>query len=226
MLSYLQKGGRAMDGGQALACFDFDGTMIRGDSIVAYLKTAYRRGFVSRWDMAAVLLHTAGYFLRLEDSDETKTRALRFRRQMTAEERESLDRDFALRELLPRIYPEALKCWKKHQAEGKKMLLVSASTENYMLMVAEALGADALLCTYLAPDGHVTGNCRGEEKVRRIREWLRQAGIEADWKASFAYGDSESDLPMLRLAGHPVQVNPKDKLKKAAPDMARVHWTE
>lgn len=225
MLSYLQEGGGAMEDRQALACFDFDGTMIRGDSIVSYLKTARRRGLLSRRGMASVLWHTICFFLGLENSDETKTRALRFRKKLTAEAQESLDREFALQELLPRIYPGALTQWKTHQAEGKKMLLVSASTDNYMHWIADALGADALLCTRLTPDGRVTGNCKGEEKVRRIRAWLRQEGIGADWEASFAYGDGKSDLPMLRLAGHPVQVNPKRKLKKAAPEMARADWT-
>ena len=35
---------------------------------------------------------------------------------------------------------------------------------------------------------------------------------------------SKSDLPMLRLCGHPVQVIPKKKLREAAPDMKTVSW--
>ena len=70
----------------------------------------------------------------------------------------------------------------------------------------------------------VRGNCKGEEKVKRIQNWLASKNIQPDYAASFAYGDSKSDLPMLRLVGHPVQVNPKKKLKKAAPDMDTVSW--
>src|SRR5687767_4115753 len=37
-----------------------------------------------------------------------------------------------------------------------------------------------------------------------------------DLEASFAYSDSESDLPMLRLVGHPVAVNPDTELLRVA----------
>ena len=61
-------------------------------------------------------------------------------------------------------------------------------------------------------------------KVRRLNAWLRENGLEADFAGSFAYGDSKSDLPMLLLCGHPVQVNPKKALRKAAPEMDSEIW--
>ena len=39
---------------------------------------------------------------------------------------------------------------------------------------------------------------------------------DIDLAASWAYSDSESDLPMLRLVGHPVAVNPDAELAKVA----------
>lgn len=209
---------------KALACFDFDGTMIRGDSITAYLSLARKRGCISPLAMAGVGLHTGAYFLGLENGDRVKTHALRFLSRLTEKEKRALDEDFASRELIPRIYPEALSQWKRHQADGCVMLLVSASTDNYMRCIADYLGADGLLCTHVKADGTVQGNCKGEEKPRRIDAWLKERGIRPDWPASFAYGDSGSDLPMLRLAGHPVQVNPKKKLRRAAPEMKSVSW--
>ena len=209
-----------------LACFDFDGTMIRGDSIAAYLLFARRRGLISRRELAHVLGRTARYFLCGESGNAIKTRALRFWARLDQPSREKLDRDFAMQALIPRLYPDALACWRRHQENGETMLLVSASTDNYMRFIGAYLAADALLCTRLTPEGAVTGNCKGEEKPRRIAEWLREARIEANWAASFAYGDSGSDLPMLRLAGHPILVNPKKALRRAAPDMEQAHWTE
>ena len=215
-----------MDGKRALACFDFDGTMIRGDSITAYLRLARRRGYLSPAGMIGVGVHTGAYFLNLETGDQVKTHALRFLSRLTDRQRRALDEDFVRQELIPRIYPDALAQWKKHQADGCVMLLVSASTENYMRLIADYLRADCLLCSRVSRDGVVTGNCKGDEKVRRINAWLRVHAIQPDWPASFAYGDSFGDLPMLRLAGTPVQVNPKKKLRRAAPDMAQVRWSE
>jgi len=224
MVCYRQKGGGGME--RTLACFDFDGTMIRGDSITAYLRLARRRGFVSPLGMAGTGLHTGAYFLGLENGDQVKTHALRFLSRLSQRDRRKLDEDFVRQDLIPRLYPSALAQWKKHQADGCVMLLVSASTDNYMRLIADYLRADGLLCTHVKKDGTVEGNCKGEEKPRRIRSWLSERGIRADWAASFAYGDSKSDLPMLRLTGHPVQVNPKKKLRRAAPEMDAVTWDE
>ena len=103
-------------------------------------------------------------------------------------------------------------------------MLVSASTENYMRFAAEALGFDALLATPIEPDGAIKRNCKGEAKVSRIKDWIDDNLLIVDYVSSYAYGDSKSDLPMLRIVGHPVQVNPKKKLRKAAPDMDVLHW--
>ena len=107
---------------------------------------------------------------------------------------------------------------------GKKMLLVSASTDNYMRIAADALGFDALLCTELTADHAVKENCKGAEKARRVRAWLRESGVEADWAASYAYGDSKSDESVLRLCDHPVLVNPKRALRRAMPEAETAVW--
>ena len=47
-----------------------------------------------------------------------------------------------------------------------------------------------------------------------MRELAEREDI--DLAASYAYSDSESDLPMLRLVGHPVAVNPDKELARVA----------
>jgi hypothetical protein len=47
-----------------------------------------------------------------------------------------------------------------------------------------------------------------------MRELAAAEGI--DLEASWAYSDSESDLPMLRAVGHPVAVNPDAVLARVA----------
>ena len=209
---------------KALALFDFDGTMIRGDSIVAYVGFARRKGLLSFFGYVKTWGAALRYIMGKTTAEESKTRALAFRQKLNGKERDALDRAFVQEALLPRIYPQAKACLEKHRQEGKITLLVTASTENYMRYVSEALGFDSLLASPMDEQGRVRGNCKGEEKVKRIQNWLASKNIQPDYAASFAYGDSKSDLPMLRLVGHPVQVNPKKKLKKAAPDMDTVSW--
>ena len=67
---------------------------------------------------------------------------------------------------------------------------------------ARALGASALLGTQLAYDENdrVTGafaceNCRGDEKVRRLK-----AHFGDDLRLAAAYGDTSGDHAMLKIA--------------------------
>ena len=69
-------------------------------------------------------------------------------------------------------------------------------------------------------DGVYTGRPGGpftyrEGKAEAIRELAEREGI--DLAESYAYSDSESDLPMLRAVGHPVAVNPDAELDAGRP---------
>jgi phosphoserine phosphatase len=68
-------------------------------------------------------------------------------------------------------------------------------------------------------EGVYTGRAGGpftyrEGKAQALRDLAGQEGI--DLAASWAYSDSESDLPMLRAVGHPVAVNPDAVLARIA----------
>ena len=101
---------------------------------------------------------------------------------------------------------------RRHRELGHDVILASASLDVYLRPLAARLVVDEVVCTRLerAPDGRLTGrllgaNCRGEEKARRVREWLAGAGL-ADAEL-WAYGDSPGDRPLLSVADHPVWVD-------------------
>lgn len=200
---------------ERLAVFDFDGTLIRGDSIVRYLLSGIRARLVRpgealRAAVAALKLH-----LGFISAERAKQQALSFTRRMSPKEREAFDRAFAA-SLLKRLRPAGAAALKQAWEEGLTVLLVSASTENYMRFVARGLPVNQLLCTKITPDGQVQTNCRGEEKLRRIDAWLAQENRSADWAASRAYGDSKGDFLLLNRVGHPYLVNPRAQTRRAA----------
>ena len=54
---------------RSLALFDFDGTMISGDSIVPYIKRAFKHGFVPYYTVPKIIFSAiAGYFNLVSDS--------------------------------------------------------------------------------------------------------------------------------------------------------------
>ncbi|MFE0178870.1 HAD family hydrolase [Streptomyces sp. NPDC059002] len=99
---------------------------------------------------------------------------------------------------------------RRHQRNGDRVALVSGSFPACLTPLAEDLGADLVLCTrqITDQDGLLTGEVLrpviGEAKVAAVATAL------ADWSVDpascFAYGDHSSDLPMLRVVGHPVAV--------------------
>jgi len=207
------------------AVFDFDGTMIRGDSIVSLMLYAYKRRLIS----LPALLRGAGYgalyALRCMDVMAVKQNAHAFLAALDSDARERFLRDFA-RSLTGRVYPAARQQMEAHRRRGDLVVLCSASCQCYMQYVAEQLQADALLCTPSAPDGTCLGpNCRGAEKVRRVYAWLDAQALSHDSIVA-AYGDTKGDVPILQASQAPVLVNAKRGLKKALPHAQQVRWAE
>ena len=96
-----------------------------------------------------------------------------------------------------------------HRARGDDVVIVSASPQLYVDVVAEQLGADGVVATRLAvgPDARLTGgyegsNCRGEEKLRRVNEWITSRGYH-EAPEVYAYGNSRGDRRLLSRADHP-----------------------
>ena len=206
-----------------LAVFDFDGTVIRGDSVVALLLFARKRGALSRRGLLRAALAGAAYRIGCMDALTAKRKSHDFLAAMPAAERNRLLQDFA-RSLAGRVYPPALRQIEVHRAAGDIVVLCSASCQCYMRYVAPLLLADVLLCTPSDAEGRTVGpNCCGEEKVCRLQDWMRENGIPSDAPLT-AYGDSRSDAPILRMSQHPVLVNAKRGLRKALPDAEKVVW--
>ena len=100
------------------------------------------------------------------------------------------------------LRPDAVLAWRDWQARGALMAIVTATPDTVVGPFARALGADRLIGTRLQLDeqGRVTGrfvgpNCRGPEKVVRLREAF---GDQVTLAA--AYGDTAGDREMLELA--------------------------
>ncbi|MBO4836777.1 MAG: haloacid dehalogenase-like hydrolase [Clostridia bacterium] len=208
-----------------IAVFDFDDTVIRGDSVTAMIFYARKKGVLSAGELLACGFHGLLYRLRLSDALTAKAYAHRFLKRMPADERLRFLREFA-RLLTNRAYPEALREIQRYHAAGMHAVLCSASCECYMRFVAENLRADALLCTPCDPDGTVRGpNCRGEEKVRRLDRWLAENGMSRNCLAA-GYGDSKGDIPMLLICGKATLVNPSNHLRRRLPSAETVRWKE
>jgi len=122
--------------------------------------------------------------------------------------------------ILPLLYREVLQEAYAHQDAGRAAYIVTAASQELAEVLAHVLVLDGGIgMRSEVRNGVYTGKPAGpftyrEGKAQAIRELAEHEGI--DLAESYAYSDSESDLPMLRAVGHPVAVNPDSALEKIA----------
>jgi HAD superfamily hydrolase (TIGR01490 family) len=122
--------------------------------------------------------------------------------------------------VLPRLYPQMLERAYAHQDAGMAVYILTAASQEMAAVLAHVLGFEGGLGSRSeVVDGRYTGRPAGpfnyrEGKVQAMRELAERERI--DLAASYAYSDSESDLPMLRVVGHPIVVNPDAELRAIA----------
>jgi HAD superfamily hydrolase (TIGR01490 family) len=206
----------------AAAFFDLDRTLMAGSSGLQWARAARSTGLVSRRTMAKYAWKNIQFRLRGSTDAETD----RVRAEVAGMLTGIRERDLArmapkvLAGVLPRLYPQMLAVAYDHQDAGRPVFIVTAASQDLASMVARIVGFDgALGARYEVVDGKYTGEDAGvftyrEGKAEAMRELAAERGI--DLAASWAYSDSESDLPMLRAVGHPVAVNPDPTLAKIA----------
>jgi HAD superfamily hydrolase (TIGR01490 family) len=203
------------------ALFDFDGTLIRGDSILLFMRYAWRKRLCTTFDVVRFAVAGGLYSVRLLSPKRAKALALHFLKGMAHDTYAAAAEDFCKNVLVPRLYPQGIETIKRHREAGDTVLLVSASPTFYLAPLKQILGFTDVLGTEFETDeaGRFTGeivglNNRGAEKPIRLKNYLAASGAELDFQTSSAYGDSAHDLPMLSMCANIYAVNPNGKLKK------------
>jgi HAD superfamily hydrolase (TIGR01490 family) len=209
-----------MTASRPAALFDFDKTLLRGESLSLFLRYVAGRFRRVLLDLPRLGLWMAPYAVGATSKEQMKTRAFRMLRLVPDKERPDLVAAFLDEILKPRIFAAGREMLRRHREQGHTLVLASASCDVYMEPVRRLLGFDVLVSTRTRPTGPngapvvVGANCYGQEKVRRLAEL--DFFENTDWTGSYAYSDHPSDLPMLLLCGHPVAANPNRSLRRMA----------
>ena len=188
-----------------IAAFDFDGTLTRGDSLLPFLKhySGIIKYSIGMLKMSPVL---GCYAVGLMKNDIAKTKLLtHFLGGASIAEIEESGKVFAEQKLVKLENDKAMNRLRWHQNQGHQCVLVSASLVHYLEPWAQKAGFDHVIASSLKVDGHGKvsgdldgGNCFGENKALRIREYLSNKQDVV----IYAYGDSRGDKEMLELADY------------------------
>jgi len=192
------------DKSTVLALFDLDGTITTKDTFLEFIKyyhgsakfytgflltspwlVLFKLGLIPNWRAKEKVLE---YFFNNEIQESFLAKGEQFS-------------DKVLPSL---VKADALTQLKKHQEQNHRVIIVTASAEDWVARWCATQGVEVLATRLQKINGKVSGkiegsNCYGEEKVRRIKAHLDLSTYDE----IYAYGDSSGDRPMLALAQYP-----------------------
>ena len=209
----------------ALAVYDMDKTVTRGPTYTPFLMhCAVRRAPWRLLLVPLVLLSVLAYALKLID----RARLKEINHHLLigkAHQRDlkPLVESFADRQVATNIRPGARRAISRDKADGRRLVLATASYRLYAEAIARRLGFDDVIGTgsIIGLDDRVHAkidgeNCYGPAKLRMIADWVEASGLTGAHGHVRFYSDHVSDQPAFEWADEPVAVNPDGKLRRLA----------
>lgn len=211
---------------EKLAIFDVDYTLTSKETLGEFLKFMIKKDpglFVHvPKSLGAAFLYAIGVF----SAQKAKEHFLAFVDGIEEEKLQELVKEFYETSLINIFYSDAIDMIRKLKAEGCRIILISASAEFYLNELYGIEEVDKIIGTkFKVIDGKQTRiidgeNCKGDAKVVRLMEYLKEEKMDVDFKNSYMFSDSLSDSPLFHLVGHPYLINYKKKQDK----FEVLHW--
>jgi HAD superfamily hydrolase (TIGR01490 family) len=215
-------------GPRAAAFYDLDGTLVDFNLVHAALfivtnlaewtgRAAYFAGFLSRIPQ---LYSAERYDRRL-----LNIKLFEGLRGVSLDRLKALGEEYCERVLAGRVYPQARALLEGNRAAGFEPVLVTGSPDFIVAPLARKLGISEFAANRLMMSrGLATGRLvepvmAGSDKADWCAAWAARHGI--DLSRCWGYADSYYDLPFLCAMGHPVAVNPDQRLRATALNR---HW--
>jgi HAD superfamily hydrolase (TIGR01490 family) len=209
-----------------LAIYDMDRTVTRRATYTNFLlHCAVRRAPWRLVFLPLVLLSMIAYVARLIDRGRLKeiNHHLLLGRQIHPRDLKPLVDSFADRQVATNIRPGARNAIARDKAQGRRLVLATASYRFYSEAIAERLGFDDVIGTgsVIGLDERIHAKIDGENnygpaKLRMIAGWVEKSGLLGKHGHVRFYSDHVSDQPAFEWADEPVAVNPHGKLRRLA----------
>jgi HAD superfamily hydrolase (TIGR01490 family) len=209
-----------------LAIYDMDRTVTKRPTYTPFLlHCAMRRAPWRLLFLPLVLLSMLTYILRLIDRGRLKeiNHHLLIGARVHPRDLEPLVDSFAEAQVASNIRPGARQAIARDKAEGRRVILATASYRLYADAIAERLGFDDVIGTgsVIGLDDRVHAkiageNCYGPAKMGMIADWIEASGLKGAHGHVRFYSDHVSDQPAFERADEPVAVNPHGKLRRLA----------
>ncbi len=211
-----------------LAIFDFDGTLYKDETFnlfMEHLKQHPKYGARHRKFYLSILAPYLSYKAKLYPEGKMKEnlmkKYLNALSGLSEEEINTFFNEIAV-EMMDGFNSEITRRLKDHANSGFYTMIVSGAFTPILEATVKDLPVDLIIGTDV-PIKHDTFQRNSEiyhiQDVRKkvvVHDAIK--GKEIDWKNSYAYGDSYSDLSVMNLVGNPIAVRPDEKLRELAVD--------
>ncbi|EPF77388.1 HAD-IB family hydrolase [Acinetobacter rudis] len=195
-----------------LALFDFDGTLYSGDSFTRFIFYTCSKRHILKNGLK-ILPWIQAYYLKLYPARSMRPKLFSaIFSQTNLDELQPIIQDYA-KQLITGLNPELYQQLLQHQQQGDDVVLVSASVDIYLEAVCQLLEID-LICTQtekidrILTGKYITPDCSEIQKSLRIQQHYQLK----DYQYIYAYGNSNEDMDMLKLADFPHMVGVNKQL--------------
>jgi HAD superfamily hydrolase (TIGR01490 family) len=201
-----------------VAFFDLDKTLLSINSGSVLVREAYKRGLMSTSELLNAIYLSWLYKFHLRDTSIIVSGMGIWLKGMTLDEMNGLSEHVLIKHLIDAIRPEIYTEIKFHRGNNAEIVILSSAIIQICKPLGTYIGADNILCTVMeVADGVFTGApenkfCFEDEKRIRLIQYCEMRNYNLN--EAFYYGDSISDLPALKVVGHPVCVQPDRRLTR------------
>ena len=206
-----------------IALYDLDKTITKRPTYMSFLlHAAWRHEPWRLVFLPGLLLLFAGYLARTVDRGRLKElmQAMLLGPAVDSAKMEAIAESFAEATLAGNVYVQAQARIAKEKAEGRRLVLATASYAFYAAPLARKLGFDDVIGTLAKRDeddailARIDGeNCYGAAKLRMVEAWAVEQGLARDDITVRFYSDSQTDLPVFDWSDEPIATNPNAKLR-------------
>lgn len=209
-----------------LAIFDIDYTITRRETLMELFRYVIKKDKKNIRFLPRAAYCGFMYLIKFYDEKKVKETFLKFIENIKEDDLSTLVKEFYNDRLKNIVYKDALDMMKKLKNDGYDIYLISASPEFYVNEFYAIEEVDMIIGTKFKFESGIFlrkmdgENCKGEEKVKRLKSYLKENNIDVDFSESYMFSDSLSDKPLLDLVGKPYLINYKKKYN----DIEILNW--
>ena len=178
---------------EKLAIFDVDYTLTKRETLVEFYFFMMKKNPKLLKYLPKSIFSSIFYVLKIHDASKVKKTFIRFIDGIEENEMKKIVKEFYEKRLSKILYKDAIDMIKKMKAEGYKIYLISASAEFYLNELYNIKEVDKVIGTRFTMENglhrnEILGeNCKGEEKVKRLKEVLKKENIEVILKTLICF---------------------------------------